>query len=65
MYITLFSGKFNCDEENKENTYIYEFGEPLILFIYYISERRKESLILDSQIKQILNKTVTRKNVTC
>ena len=36
-----------------ENAYIYKFGEPLILFIYYISERRKESLILDSQ-KQTL-----------
>ena len=31
-----------------ENTYIYEFGETLFLIIYSISERRKESLILDS-----------------
>lgn len=34
-----------------ENTYIYKFGEPLFLIIYYISERRKESLILGSQTK--------------
>ena len=38
-----------------ENAYIYEFGEPLILFIYYISERRKESLILISQKQTLRN----------
>ena len=35
--------------ERGEITYIYEFGELIILFIYYINERRKESLILISQ----------------
>lgn len=63
MYITLFSGKFNCDK-NKENTYIYEFGEPLFLIIYYISERKERIVDSNSQIKQTL-KTVTRENVTC
>ena len=56
----MFSGKFNCDE-NGEITYIYEFGELFILFIYYINERRKESLILISQTKQTLRNGNERK----
>ena len=35
--------------------------KPLFLIIYYISERRKESLILDSQIKQTLKNGNERK----
>ena len=36
--------------ERGEITYIYEFGEPIILFIYYINERKKR--IVDSNLSK-------------
>ena len=54
MYITMFSGKFNCDEK-KDFTYIYEFGKPLFLIIYYINERRKRIVDSNSQKQTLRN----------
>ena len=60
MYITMFSGKFNCDRKERKYQKIPIFMnlvKPPVLIIYSISERKER--IVDSRLS---NKTNFKRN---